>query len=139
MMVIGILAVVALPRMFDTQGFQARGFHDATMSALRLAQKSAIAERRTACASFTATTASVTLRTTAGDTACAFAVGSGEAGLGPGGAAYVVTAAGSVSYASVPASFSFSPVGRASTASVIRIAGEDDIVVEAETGYVHSP
>lgn len=139
MMVVGILAVVALPRMFDARGFQARGFHDATISALRLAQKSAIAERRTACVAFTATTIALTLRSVAGDTACAYAVGAGETGLGPGGAAYVVTASGGVSYALVPAGFSFSPLGRASAGSVIRIAGENDIVVEAETGYVHSP
>ncbi len=139
MMVVGILAVVALPRMFDARGFQARGFHDATMSVLRFAQKSAIAERRTACVAFTATTIALTLRSAAGDTACAYGVGAGEVGLGPGGAAYVVTAAGGVSYALVPAGFSFSPLGRASAGSVIRIAGENDIVVEAETGYVHSP
>lgn len=139
MMLIGILAVVAVPRMFDTQGFQARGFHDGALGALRLAQKSAIAERRTVCVAFTANAVSLTLRSAAGDTACAYAVGAGETGLGPAGAAYVVPAEGGAVFAAVPGNFSFSPLGRASAARAIRITGQNDIVVEAETGYVHSP
>lgn len=138
-LVLGILAVVAVPRMISGQAYQARGFHDGTMSALRLAQKSAIAERRTVCVAFAATTVSLTMRSAAGDTACAYAVGPGEPGLGASGAAYTVRADGAVSYAAVPGNFSFSPLGQASAASTIRIAGEDDINVVAETGYVHSP
>lgn len=139
MMVIGILAVVAIPRMFESQGFQSRAFHDGVMGALRLAQKSAIAERRTACVAFTATSVSLTMRSAAGDTACAYAAGAGEVGLGGGGAAYLLQSQGDISFTGVPASFSFSPLGSASTAVTIQIAGESAISIERETGYVHSP
>lgn len=138
-MLLGILAVVALPRMFDSQSFQSRGFHDGVMGALRLAQKSAIAERRTACVAFTATSVSLTMRSASGDAACAYAVGAGEVGLGGGGAAYLLQSQGGVSFIGVPTSFSFSPLGAASTAVTIQISGESAISVERETGYVHSP
>lgn len=139
MVVIGILAVVAVPRIFDTQGFQSRGFHDGTMGALRLAQKHAIAERRAVCVAFAANAVSLTMRSAANDTACAYAVGAGEVGLGPGGAAYRIEPQGGVGFAPLPSSFLFLPSGAASAASVIQIPGETPINVEAETGYVHSP
>ena len=47
MMIIGILAVAALPRFIDNQSFNTRGFYDETLAALRYAQKAAIAQRRT--------------------------------------------------------------------------------------------
>ncbi len=53
MIIIGVLAVAALPRFFDRQTFDARGFADATQAMLRYAQKAAIAQRRNVCASFT--------------------------------------------------------------------------------------
>jgi MSHA pilin protein MshC len=40
---LGTLAVVAIPRFFDLQIFQQRGFHDETVSAVRYAQKLAVA------------------------------------------------------------------------------------------------
>jgi prepilin-type N-terminal cleavage/methylation domain-containing protein len=47
MVIIGILAVAAIPRFFDRQTFDSRGFSDETLAALRYAQKAAIAQRRT--------------------------------------------------------------------------------------------
>ena len=46
---LGVLAVVAAPRIFNNTDFYARGFHDETMALLRYAQKTAIAQRRTVC------------------------------------------------------------------------------------------
>lgn len=135
----GLLAVVALPRMLDDKAFQSRGFRDATMATLRLAQKSAIAERRTTCVAFEPNSVSVTLRSVAGNSACAYAVGAGEVGLGPGGDPYVVTATAGITFTTTPTNFSFSPLGRASVSNTISINGETNIVVEAESGYVHSP
>jgi len=139
MVVIGILAVVAMPRIFDSRGFQSRGFHDGTMGALRLAQKHAIAERRAVCVAFAANAVSLTMRSAANDTACAYAVGAGEIGLGPGGAPYRIESQGGVGYTALPSNFFFMPSGAASVASVIQLPGETPINVEAETGYVHSP
>jgi len=47
--IIGILAVAALPRFFDRNVFEARGFFDETKSLLRYGQKVAVAQRRTVC------------------------------------------------------------------------------------------
>ena len=41
--ILGILSVVALPRFFDQQGYKDRAFQDELVSALRYAQKRAVA------------------------------------------------------------------------------------------------
>ena len=55
MIVVGILAVVAIPRLADRSDFENRGFQDETRSLLRYAQKSAIAKRRNVCVNLAAT------------------------------------------------------------------------------------
>ncbi|MBK9442637.1 MAG: type II secretion system protein [Comamonadaceae bacterium] len=49
----GVLAVFAAPRLFDSTDFYARGFHDETLALLRYAQKAAVAQRRLVCVSLT--------------------------------------------------------------------------------------
>lgn len=66
MMVIGILAVVAVPRMFDMDQFSARGTRDFVGAALRYAQKSAIAMRRNVCVTIAVTQVTVTYASAAG-------------------------------------------------------------------------
>lgn len=51
MIIVGILAVFAIPRM-DTAGYHAAQFHDQTVAALRFAQKTAVSHRRLVCVSF---------------------------------------------------------------------------------------
>ncbi|MDH2916908.1 MAG: prepilin-type N-terminal cleavage/methylation domain-containing protein [Gallionella sp.] len=46
MVIIGILAVAALPRFFDNDAFQARGAADQVKAALRYGQKVAIAQHK---------------------------------------------------------------------------------------------
>src|SRR5674476_652767 len=69
--ILGVLAVYAAPRMFNSGDFYARGFHDETLSILRYAQKSAIAQRRTVCVAFTTTSATLTIAATAATASCA--------------------------------------------------------------------
>lgn len=45
--IVGIMAAVALPRFADRSTFDAQGFYDQAQSAVRYAQNSAIAKRRT--------------------------------------------------------------------------------------------
>ena len=45
--ILGVLAAVAAPRMFNSGDFYAAGFHDETLALLRYAQKTAMAQRRT--------------------------------------------------------------------------------------------
>lgn len=53
LVIIGIVAVVAIPRMNNTDAFKERSFHDALRSALDYARKSAVAARRYTCAVLT--------------------------------------------------------------------------------------
>ena len=125
---IGVLAVFAAPRIFKSDDFNARGFHDETLAFLRYAQKTAIAQRRTVCVSLNAAGVALTMDTnTPADGACDAVptlpnVPRGGSGL-----------AGSV------VSFQFTPLGSTNKAAnvTVTIAGSTNITVEAATGYVH--
>ena len=141
LIIIGVLAVAALPRFFNRTDFDARGFFDATVSALRYAQKTAVAQRRTVCVAFSpsgATPASVTLRV-----ASAFGAAACDTDLaGPaGGAPYQLVAPSGVAFSSTPAypaDFQFLPSGSASADRSFGVTGyTGTITVVAATGYVY--
>ena len=133
LVVIGVLAAAALPRFWDRQVFDSRGFYDQTLSILRYAQKSAIAERRTVCVAFTSTTVTLTIAAAAGSSVC------GSNLVSPAGASpFVVTAKTGVSFAAVPTNFQFNPLGQASIGQTILVTNASgNIVIEQDTGYVH--
>ncbi|WP_045224792.1 prepilin-type N-terminal cleavage/methylation domain-containing protein [Methyloterricola oryzae] len=131
--ILGVLAITALPRFFDRQMFEARGFHDGTLGLLRYAQKAAIAQRRTVCVSFGASSASLGIASAAGSATCDLNL------AGPDGTApYSLHAPGGIAYSSTPSDFSFDSWGRASSGQTIQVHGVNEpIVVEAATGLVH--
>lgn len=135
-LVAGILAAVALPRWGGETGFEGRRLRDETMSALRYAQKSAIAARRTVCAEFSdSTSVNFKIATTAGTTDCA----TSNALIGPQGDVALIVTAKDSRFATYPASIVFDAAGRtvaAASITVDNLAGLP-ITVEAETGYVH--
>lgn len=131
----GILVAVAVPRWQGDTGFEARQFRDETVAALRFAQKSAIAARRTVCATFTAGQVSFALSNAFGDSSCA----GGAALPGPGGGALVVARPGAT-YSAQPGALIFDAMGRPiQGAGIISVTGLEGlpIRVEPETGYVH--
>lgn len=131
MLVIGILAVVAIPRFTDRATFEARGFEDETKALLRYAQKVAIAQRRFVCVDFHPDSKGATL-TIGATSAC------GTNLTGPrGDMPFMIGAGSSTGYAAAPADFYFEPSGRPSTAQVISVTGGGTVSVEAVTGYVH--
>jgi len=142
LIIIGVLAVAALPRFFDRTDFDARGFFDATMSALRYAQKTAVAQRRLVCVAFSpagTVPATVTLRV-----ASAFGAAGCDTDLaGPTGATpYQVIAPSGIAFSSTPAypaDFQFLPSGSASADQDFGVTGYagGSIVVVAATGYVY--
>lgn len=143
--ILGVLAVVAAPRIFNSNDFNARGFHDETLALLRYAQKVAIAQRRTVCVAFTSTSATLTMASAASTFNCTTAT----ALAGPNGTPAVNAKPGVTFNPTSPATpsnwnFNFDGLGRpidASGAAIvtqnIKINDAADIVVEASTGYVH--
>ena len=134
--VAGILAATVLPRFAGNHGFEERGFRDETASALRFAQKSAIAARRTVCATFGSTQVSFRISTNFGAANCT----TGSVLAGPKGGALVVTATGSASYSPVPSAIIFDATGRPggqATITLSALPASLGVTVEAETGYVH--
>lgn len=135
MIIIGILAVAAVPRFFDRETFDSRGFKDETVAALRYAQKSAISHRRTVCLDFTTSSVTLTVVSVAGSSDCSAGAVTGLAGP-TGTGSYQVSS--TVTYVPTPSNFSFDSLGRASIGQTFQVAGAPgSIVVEQNTGYVH--
>ncbi|WP_413438993.1 Tfp pilus assembly protein FimT/FimU [Sulfuriferula sp. GW1] len=134
MVIIGILAVAVIPRFFDRQTFDSRGFNDETLAALRYAQKAAIAQRRTVCVSFSSTSVTLTMASVAGSPICDINL-AGPAGTSP----FLVTAHSGVTFTGTPTPFQFNALGQASIGQTMQVNGASgSIIVEQDTGYVHS-
>lgn len=134
-LIIGVLAVVALPRFFNRADYDARGFLDGTLSALHYAQKAAIAQRRTVCVAFTPTTVTLTIAAAFGgvcDTSLA-----GPTGTPP----YVVKAQGSAQFATTPGNFRFLPSGETDLAGNATVSVADyaarTVTIDAATGHAY--
>ena len=67
---LGILSVVALPRLFSRADYESRGFYDETKALLRYAQKQAIAQRRTVCVALENRGVGLSIAGSAGATSC---------------------------------------------------------------------
>ncbi len=78
--ILGVLAVVVLPRMTGASAFRGLAFHDEVVAALRYAQKTAVSHRRLVCASFTASTVTLTVASANGATICGAATLNGPDG-----------------------------------------------------------
>lgn len=112
----GILSVAALPRFFDNDVFQQRGAADQVKSALRFAQKAAVAKHTP-----------VSVVVAKGTTDCATTLAGLEltctvAVLDAGAAKYTFNALGQLTSPAAPAHLTI---------------GGTPIRIEAETGYVH--
>ena len=138
LVLLGILAAYAAPRIFNRTGFDARGMEDMTMSYLRYAQKIAVAQRRTVCLTITSGGISLQIAGSAGSYSCSTALSGpdGKSSLGVAGVSNVTS----------PASFNFDGLGRPVNGSGTPLSGAQTftvgggsrtITVEAATGYVH--
>jgi len=129
--ILGILAAVAIPRLTGGSEFRALAFHDSTVAALRYAQKTAASHRREVCVEFTETTLTLSIDANRSGTGC-----TGPLPL-PGSSSNVLTS-DVPTYASfdpVPARFSFMPDGTGADRT-ISVAGREIVVVGA-TGHVN--
>lgn len=135
LIVVGVLAVAAIPRFVDRQSFDARGFYDQALSMARYGQKVAIASHTDV---FFNAAGNIICLTYVADADCTNPAGV----INPAdGAKFSKTAPTGVSL-SAPVSFSFSALGKPNpdNAFSLGIVGDGmtrTITVERETGYVH--
>lgn len=141
MIIIAILAVVALPRFFQRSAFESRAFYDQTLAVLRYAQKTAIAQRRLVCVTYSGVnvapaTVTLTIAQNFGAVACDTDL------AGPNGASpYTITARDGVSFSALTpntTTTSFTPLGQADAGKTIQVSGAPNaITIVQETGYVY--
>lgn len=131
-LIIGILAVVAIPRM-GTSEFRALDFHDQVVAALRYAQKTATSHRRMVCVEFTAPSVTLTIDHDKSG-AC-----DGQTLMLPGSSTNYVWSGDEVNavFNPVPANFRFQSDGTTNAdIPPLQISGQEPIVVVRATGYV---
>lgn len=130
LVVMSVLAVVALPRLWGST-FNELTFYDETLAALRFAQRTAVTQQRTVCATFTASQLTLTYASVYGSTVC------DQPLLRPASTSqYQVTAPSPVSYTAA-STFRFDRVGVPNLSQTITFSGGKTLIVEAGTGYVH--
>lgn len=131
LLILGILAAVAIPKMTASDDFLRVEFRDQVLSSLRYAQKSAVSHRRLVCVSFA--TASVTFTMAKAKNAA----GCDESLRIPGAGSHIVSSRNpaAAAFSPVPAAFSFQPDGSAVDRSIV-VAGQPAITVFGATGYV---
>lgn len=139
LVLLGVLAVYAVPRVLNAGDFYARGFHDQTMAYLRYAQKTAIAQRRTVCVTLGSNSLRLHIADTAGSNTCNTVL------PGPGGEASLNGRSGVV-FSSSTSSFHFDALGQPvnpgtgalAASQTLQVANvSKSITIEAATGYVH--
>ncbi|MDP1645865.1 MAG: prepilin-type N-terminal cleavage/methylation domain-containing protein [Thiobacillus sp.] len=134
----GVLATVAVPRMVDRSAFQTHGGAAEVRTALRYAQKLAMAKNREVCVTTTANNLTLTFEPTIASVCGVAAV------IRPGGdpvsePTFRVVLPASITLAPV-AQFRFDGQGRPSTPISLTVVGGSSsvqVTVEQETGYVH--
>lgn len=141
MVIIGVLAIAAIPRFADRQTFEARGFHDQTLAMLRFAQKTAVAQRADVFVNVNGATSTLCL-TYIADINCTNSTPL-QIVLNPADQQkFSKTAATGITIAASASPFSFSALGKPDTDEAVAVSITGDgvtrsITVERETGYVH--
>ncbi|MEI7613221.1 MAG: GspH/FimT family pseudopilin [Betaproteobacteria bacterium] len=143
MVIIGILAVVAIPRFASRQGFDTRGAFDSVAATIRYAHQQAVAQRRQVCVAVSAGGMTLTQASAAPPGVC-----NGTALINPAtGAAYVLTMpksgvvlAARGATAALPTTITFDALGQPNAAAGLSVTGEVSFCLNviAVTGYVQT-
>lgn len=139
--ILGVLAAVALPKLDGSSTFRAAAFNDEVRAALRYAQKSAVSHRRLVCAQLTATTVTLVIA----DTNPAAACGSTTL-IGPDGNSAYARSLDSTNVTLSPiGTLHFQPSGMVTSDAAgttpadysLTVTGMAAISVQGATGYVN--
>lgn len=133
LVIAGVIAAVAVPRMVDRSAFQSRGAASEIRTALRYAQRLAMAKNREVCVTTTATDLTLTFNPLAPGNACSQAVTSPD-GSSPN---YIVTLPAGITL-TPGLSFRFDAQGRPSPNAAVNmiVGGIIPVTLTHETGYV---
>ena len=139
--ILGILAVNALPNLSGGSALQARSFHGGVVSALRYAQKTAVSHRRLVCVTLTATNVSLQIAASSGALGCTATL------PGPDGSAIFAqsVAPGTIQLTASPSgTIYFQSSGLVSASAngpaaifTVQVTGQPVINVWGDTGYVN--
>ncbi len=145
MIIIGILAVTAFGRLDFTGAFEQKGVYDKVKAGLEFARKAAVAKRR--YVQVTVAGGSVSFlydgnapenatRSFAATNYLTLPVADKDCGAGNGN---VVCSHGTgvIGLVSGGSPFTFDAQGAVSATAILSVVGQNDITVEAQTGYVH--
>lgn len=137
MVILAIISVVAIPKMFDNEAFEARSFHDEVLAQLRYAHKAAIAQRTSIFVNIDAGSGTICL-TYVADPDCN---DTGTVRAPRGSSEYKEVAPSGITVTTT-GQFSFSGLGQPvpDSAVAVDIVGAGTtrtITIERETGYVH--
>jgi MSHA pilin protein MshC len=144
MVVVGILAAIAIPRLTQTAAFSSSAYRNEIASALRHAQKSAVSHRRLICAELTNSTVALKIAT------LAFAPGDPAAACGPDysspdgtpyrssdkGVAAGGNLIGKTLYFQPGGEITADKLGTVFVVDTITIAGQPALRIDGRTGYV---
>ena len=139
LILVGVLAVVALPKFNTAISLRSDTAHDEAVAALRYAGQTALSHRRLVCADVSATAITLRIATTRPATACNSAL------LGPDGGTTFTSNPGSTAFSLSPSgTMYFQPDGRVTsdgagnTASTrtLAITGVSSITIGGESGLV---
>lgn len=134
---LGILSATALPKFFDVSSYQQQAFFDDTLSAVRYAQKLAVATGCKVQVSINANT--YVLNRPADRSQCLSNVAVFSLPVrnpATGETSYTHSESG-VSLTSNSATFYFDALGRASADVLLTVAGVKTITVVRDTGFVY--
>lgn len=136
MVLIGVLAAIGVPKLVGDNSFAAATFGDEVASALRTAQKTAVARRRLVCATVDASSVTLRMAQTPGAAGCGIALDAAGAGTTASG----VTASSHTLFFQPSGRITASATGRDTVRGtvLIRLDGADfrRIAFEGSTGYV---
>jgi MSHA pilin protein MshC len=136
MVLIGILAAVAIPRMFDATAFRSRGFYDEVVNAARYGQKLAVASGcsvELSITSGTGTDGGFALHQRAGS--CTAGAFSREVLRPAASGSFAASAPSGVTLSTTTTAIIFDAQGRASTGVTVTVDGRS-FTIAAESGYV---
>lgn len=140
MVMVGVLAVVALPRLQGATAFRDLAWRDQVVSALRHAQATAYSHRRLVCATLSGNTLSLHIASAHPATTCTTPLpgpdGTAIAASADAGAAPAVLSPSGVLYFQPSGRVTSDGAGNTASSRTVTISDLDPVVIVGETGHV---